>query len=62
MAHQFVVYCDVPVICEDKQGKKYLGDIPVVRYNEITKTFENVVNTRGRGYGGRTRIKYRKKN
>jgi|PlaIllAssembly_1097288.scaffolds.fasta_scaffold1342242_1 hypothetical protein len=59
MAHQFVVYRDVPVICENAAGVKYLGDIPVIRYNEITKIFESVVNTRGYGYAGRDRLCYR---
>lgn len=37
------------------------GDIPVVVFNEITKKIEVVVNTRGRAYGARKRLMYRKK-
>lgn len=59
MAHGFVIYRDVPVICKDRFGRKYLGDVPVVRLNDITKIFEPVINTRGYGYAGRDRLCYR---
>lgn len=61
MAHEFVIYRDVPVIYNDKQGRSYYGDVPVVRYNEITKKFEPVDNPRGNAYGARHRQKYRKR-
>lgn len=57
--HQFVIYKDVPLIVEDKSGNKFLGDVPIVRWNEVTKNFEPVVNTRGNGYAGRNRQKHR---
>ncbi len=60
MADEFAIWCDVPVVCEDKQGQKYYGDVPVARFNEVTRKFEPVVNTRGKGYAGRNRMKYRK--
>jgi len=55
----FTIYRDVPVICKNKNGRKYYGDVPVVRLNRITDKFEEVVNTRGNGYAGRTRLKHR---
>ena len=55
------IYRDVPVVIENKQGVKYYGDIPVARYNEITRKFEPVVNPRGYAYGARRRQCYRKK-
>ena len=60
MAHEFVIYKSVPVVYEDKKGRSYYGDVPVVRYNEITGKFEPVVNPRGNAYGARSRQRYRK--
>lgn len=37
------------------------GDIPVAHINEVTGKVEDVVNTRGRAYGARNRLQYRKK-
>ena len=61
MAHQFVMYRDVEVIYEDKQGRRFWGCIPRARFNEITQKFERVHNPRGYGYAGRHRLKYRPK-
>jgi hypothetical protein len=61
MAHEFVVYRSVPIVIEDRYGRKDWGDIPVVRYNEITRKFEPVDNPRGNAYGARRRQRYRKK-
>ena len=36
------------------------GDIPIVVYNDITKLFEPVVNTRGNAYACRKQLRYRK--
>ena len=60
VAHEFVIYRDVPVIYNDRQGRSYYGDVPVVRYNEITGKIEAVVNPRGNAYGARRRRRYRK--
>lgn len=40
---------------------KDYGDVPVIRYNEVTKKFEEVVNIRGNAYAARKRLKYRKR-
>lgn len=61
MAHQFVIYRDVPIIIEDRHGRKDYGDIPVARYNEITGKIEAVDNPRGNAYAARKRQRYRKK-
>ncbi len=61
LAHGFVIYKDVPVIYEDKDGRKFYGDVPIVRRNDQTGKFEEVINTRGNGYAGRHRKKYRNK-
>ncbi len=61
MSHQFVMYRDVPAVCQDKQGREYWGDVPVARLNEITGKFEAVDNPRRMGYACRTRMKYRKR-
>lgn len=37
------------------------GDVPVHRYNPITKKFEYVVNLRGWGYANRNDCKFHKK-
>lgn len=70
--HKFVIYKDVPVIIERKMmhvrkigGRIYgsfckdYGDIPVVVFNEETKQFEPVLNSRGKGYAGRNRKMHR---
>lgn len=59
MAHEIVIYRSVPVICKDKHGHRFYGDIPVVRLNTVTDQLESVANTRGMGYAGRNRIKHR---
>lgn len=61
LAHQFVIYKDTPVIYEDKNGDKFYGDVPIVRRNDQTGKFEEVINTRGNGYAGRHRKKHRSK-
>ena len=40
---------------------KDFGDIPVLRYNEQTKKFEEVDNCRGFGYASRNAKRYRNK-
>lgn len=69
-----VIYKDIPsVVIEAKiwhihkiGGKlhrdftKDCGDIPVCNYNEITKEFEDVVNSRGYAYAHRNSKKFRK--
>ena len=37
----------------------FLGDLPVVNFNETTQKFEPVVNLRGRAYAARKRACYR---
>jgi len=37
-----------------------LGEVPVFRFNEITRKIEQVINNRGRAYAARRRKKYRK--
>lgn len=72
--HKFVVYKDVPATIEIKMWHvrkiggtprrsfiKDVGDVPVMVYNEETKTFVPVDNTRGNGYAGRNRKMYRNK-
>lgn len=61
MEHNVVIWCDVPVVCKDRYGRRYYGDIPVVNYNKITHRFEPVENRRGNAYAARGRYKYRKK-
>lgn len=60
MAHDIVFYRSLPTIVEDRYGRKEYGDIPCIRYNEITGKFEPVVNPRGNAYAARNRIKYRR--
>lgn len=60
MAHEFVIYRDVPVVYNDRHGRSYYGDVPVVRLNEITGKLEAVDNPRGNAYGARHRQSYRK--
>lgn len=38
------------------------GDVPVVRYNNITDKIEEVVNIRGNAYAHRNAKRYRKRN
>ncbi len=72
--HQFVIWQDAPVIIKAKEthirkigGRLYnsfhltYGDVPCGRFNEITKKFEQVVNTRGKAYAARKRLMYRNK-
>jgi hypothetical protein len=40
---------------------KDYGDIPVARFNSITKKWEQCINPRGNAYAKRNDIKYRKK-
>jgi len=60
MSYDFVIYQDVPVVYEDKQGREFYGDVPCARLNEITGKFEVVDNHRGNAYAARHRMKYRK--
>lgn len=64
MAHEFVIWRDVPeVVVHNEKGERDFdaADIPCVRYNEQTKQFEPVINHRGRAYAARKRMKYRNK-
>ena len=76
MSNKFnmVIYRDVPVKIIHKCwhihkiGKKEhrnftadYGDIPTATYNDITKKFEEVINTRGFAYAKRNHFKYHKK-
>lgn len=67
-----VIWKDIPVLFKDKilhckkiGGKLYksfivdYGDIPIARYNEKTKKWEEVANNRGKAYAARKRQKYR---
>jgi len=69
-----VIWKSVPVIIKEKMqhirkigGKLYnsfildYGDIPVARWNEETKQFEEVDNPRGKAYAARRRLKHRPK-
>jgi len=69
-----VIWQDVPVLVREKivhikkiGGKVYrsfcnsYGDLPVMRFNEITNKIEEVVNNRGKAYAARRRKSYRKK-
>lgn len=72
--HQFVIWQDVHVLIKAKEqhvrkmgGCVYnsfivtRGDVPRVRFNEITNKFEEVVNNRGKAYAARKRLMYRTK-
>ena len=37
------------------------GDLPIIRFNEKTNKFEEVVNRRGTAYAARNRSKYKRK-
>ena len=37
------------------------GDIPILRFNAVTRKFEQVVNNRGRAYAARKRLRHRGK-
>lgn len=39
----------------------FFGDVPVIRWNEVTDKIEPVVNLRGRAYAARKRFAYRKR-
>ena len=67
-----VIYHDTDVLishkayhCRKRGGRLYRafildqGDLPVVRYDETTRKFEEVVNPRGLAYAARNRLKYR---
>ena len=54
-----VIWSDVPVKIRER-GKKDWGDLPVIRFNEITQKLEAVVNTRGFGYATRRDDRFRK--
>ena len=61
-----VLYKEKSVHCRSLKNRKvysgfgiFEGDVPVCRYNEITKQWEPVVNNRGRAYAARRRLKYR---
>ena len=56
----FAIWRDVPVLCEDRHGVRYWGDIPCVNYNPITRKLEPVENRRGNAYAARARMRYRK--
>ena len=49
--HEFVIYRMI----------KNDGDIPCIRFNEITKKFEAVDNPRGLAYANRNQLRYRRK-
>lgn len=68
-----VIWQDISVLVKNKTvhikkigGKLYnsfiveCGDVPVIRFNDQTKKFEEVVNNRGRAYAARKRQKYRR--
>lgn len=57
----FVVWNSTPDIIKLRTGEKELGDIPVFRINPVTNSPEEVVNNRGRAYGLRRALKYRKR-
>ena len=71
MSHAFTVYVDVPVKVNNKHrhihklGKRPqrdfandIGDIPIWRYNDITKNIESVDNARRWGYAARNHSSY----
>jgi hypothetical protein len=53
----FTVFVDTPDVVVNRHGRKYHGDIPVWRLNNVTGKIEGVVNNRGRAYGLRNHIK-----
>lgn len=68
-----VIWKDVPVLIRHKAAhirkiggrirRSFIvdyGDIPVARFNEVTGKIEEVVNTRGRSYAARNRLKYKR--
>ena len=69
-----IIWKDIPVPIFQKvvhvkriRGRLYrsfihdYGDVPVARFNSKTKKFEKVVNSRGKAYAARKRLKYRRK-
>lgn len=59
--HEMVIYASVDVPVKDAQGVTDFGDLPVCRFNEVTKRMEPVVNTRGLAYANRNQLRYRNK-
>jgi hypothetical protein len=59
--NHLIIWTTVPEVYEDAQGIRYLGDIPVAAFNKTTQKWEAVDNPRGRAYGARSRMKYRKR-
>jgi len=57
---EIVIWKDVPVFYKERNGKIYAGDVPIGRFNDITKCFEPCFNHRGFAYAARKRQKYRK--
>ncbi len=55
----FTIWRDVPIICKDRHGKYYYGDVPVGVIGVKPQGYFVVENTRGHGYAGRNRMKYR---
>ena len=55
-----VIWKDIPKVLVRIKSILTCGDIPVARFNETTKKFEEVVNNRGRAYAARKRLAYRK--
>jgi len=69
-----VIWKDISVLYRAKEfhikrigGKLYrafclsFGEVPVGNFNEISGKFEACENTRGRAYGARKRLRYRRK-
>jgi hypothetical protein len=68
------VYRDVPVVYKAKEYHAtqkvswvprksfalFHGDVPVARFNTVTKIWEECENNRGNAYAARKRLKYRK--
>lgn len=58
--HEFVIYRDIlPAVIRNTHGRWECGDVPIVRYNEVAKTFEKVDNPRGNAYAYRNDARYR---
>lgn len=54
-----VIWTDIPIIIREK-GRKMWADLPVARWNDITKRIEAVINPRGRAYALRKDDRFRK--
>lgn len=61
MTHELVIYRMVDVPVKLRTGKQDYGDIPCMRFNEITKKMEAVDNPRGLAYASRNQLRYRRK-